>query len=218
MNSIYFDFTKPEKGCNTDDFSSKNASSNMHSNNMSNLKQCNANNLLGNKRKNLALNSNSTLNIDINRANLQPNKKKTKITCKCRNSKCLKEYCDCFAADQFCIDCYCFNCKNTAENIEIVRLLKSSKKKAIVEEKFNGCHCTNSQCQKKYCECFKANTICTEKCRCINCLNDNNNTKITDYVSSVKREESKFSLKINNVVRVNIIENEEVGDGSKNYV
>ena len=33
------------------------------------------------------------------------------------------------------------------------------------------CTCTKSNCNKKYCECYKSNKKCSDKCRCSNCLN-----------------------------------------------
>jgi hypothetical protein len=34
------------------------------------------------------------------------------------------------------------------------------------------CNCTKSNCQKKYCECYKAGEGCKDSCRCINCSNN----------------------------------------------
>jgi Tesmin/TSO1-like CXC domain, cysteine-rich domain len=33
-------------------------------------------------------------------------------TCNCRNSKCLKLYCECFASGRYCSNCNCANCMN----------------------------------------------------------------------------------------------------------
>jgi len=42
-----------------------------------------------------------------------------KILCNCKKSRCLKLYCDCFAASEFCSkDCNCLNCANVVENEE----------------------------------------------------------------------------------------------------
>jgi len=42
---------------------------------------------------------------------------KKKICCNCKKSKCLKLYCDCFAAGEYCTkDCNCTNCYNLQEH------------------------------------------------------------------------------------------------------
>ena len=36
------------------------------------------------------------------------------LVCKCKNSKCLKMYCECFTAGRFCDgNCNCLGCMNT---------------------------------------------------------------------------------------------------------
>jgi len=41
-----------------------------------------------------------------------------KICCNCKKSRCLKLYCECFAAQKFCQDCNCLNCANLENNCE----------------------------------------------------------------------------------------------------
>ncbi|XP_074345623.1 protein tesmin/TSO1-like CXC 6 [Apium graveolens] len=102
--------------------------------------------------------------------------------CKCKHSRCLKLYCECFASGTYCDDCGCNNCRNNFEN-------ESARQDAIswtLERKPNafrrmagehltlnseGCNCKRSRCLKKYCNCFRANSLCSEKCRCMDCNN-----------------------------------------------
>ena len=41
-----------------------------------------------------------------------------KVCCNCKKSRCLKLYCECFAAQKFCQECNCLNCANLQANIE----------------------------------------------------------------------------------------------------
>ena len=55
--------------------------------------------------------------------------------CTCKNSNCLKFYCECFANGKFCDNCNCQNCKNTQENkdlrLEKYNLIISRNPKAL---------------------------------------------------------------------------------------
>ncbi|KAL0835672.1 hypothetical protein Bca101_087561 [Brassica carinata] len=137
-----------------------------------------------------------------------PKKKRVKLEagegesckrCNCKKSKCLKLYCECFAAGVYCIEpCSCIDCFNkpihedtvlaTRKQIEsrnplafAPKVIKSSdlvletgddasKTPASARHK-RGCNCKKSNCLKKYCECFQGGVGCSINCRCEGCKN-----------------------------------------------
>jgi hypothetical protein len=131
--------------------------------------------------------------------------------CTCKNSNCLKFYCECFANGRFCENCLCINCKNTQENkdlrLEKYNLIISRNPKAI--QKINStkrswtCKCRNSNCSKKYCDCFQNGRSCTSKCKCINCMNkkiNGNRNKNNGGEKKIKRIRGMKKDKINKII------------------
>ena len=113
---------------------------------------------------------------------------KRKITCNCKNSGCVKLYCECFSNNGYCkSSCKCKDCKNNLGYVDTNRLHadKSTRKtpnfyfkiekpistKETLQQN-KACHCKKSKCRKKYCECYNSGLGCNENCTCTDCLNN----------------------------------------------
>ncbi|XP_019457660.1 PREDICTED: uncharacterized protein LOC109358047 [Lupinus angustifolius] len=146
---------------------------------------------------------------ECNQSSRSKKRKKTSTTndengckrCNCKKTKCLKLYCDCFAAGIYCSDpCSCQSCLNRQEYqdavLEARRQIESRNPLAFLPKVVQhtpdipstnmedtnlttpssarhrrGCNCKRSLCLKKYCECYQANVGCSSGCRCEGCKN-----------------------------------------------
>ncbi|OMJ96006.1 hypothetical protein SteCoe_381 [Stentor coeruleus] len=118
--------------------------------------------------------------------------KQSKRGCNCKNSKCLKLYCECFSLGEYCNNCNCINCHNNASsenfrkeaiqgilerNPQAFRPKISAYSPLSLSKDFTrhskGCACKRTGCLKKYCECYQARIPCSEICKCMECKNDN---------------------------------------------
>lgn len=110
-----------------------------------------------------------------------------KLGCNCRNSKCLKLYCECLRKGDFCDpSCNCAECENNeyselrkekVKNIEKKNPLAFKPIVTLQEERLvakvhnKGCNCKRSYCLKNYCECHQFGVRCSINCKCSECKN-----------------------------------------------
>lgn len=113
-----------------------------------------------------------------------------KLGCNCRNSKCLKLYCECLRRGDFCDpSCNCHECENhhyskvretkikdiEKKNPLAFKPLVAVKEIADVKAHHKGCNCKKSNCLKNYCECHQFGVMCTVNCKCVSCKNTSDN-------------------------------------------
>ena len=166
------------------------------------------------------------LEDEINSNNNQNSTNKKIFGCNCKNSGCLKRYCECFSRMKYCDNnCQCKNCLNNIkyekERNEAIRiyLIKSpvSFKKIHMDLNNVICNCKKSNCLKNYCECFQFGLKCTYNCGCVDCKNRNlfekklffvenncDSKKIDNKNSNITIDRQKLNINIqnNNIIRL----------------
>ena len=97
--------------------------------------------------------------------------------CHCKRSRCLKKYCDCFAAGSTCgKHCRCIGCCNVEGHPNRGNAVKKSRRRLPP----TGCSCKKSGCLKKYCICFGKGVACDPMvCKCADCGNTTTDTPQT---------------------------------------
>jgi hypothetical protein len=167
-----------------------------------------------------------SMDIDDDVTNSNASNKKF-MGCNCKNSGCLKRYCECFSRMKYCdANCQCKNClnniKNEKERNEAIRiyLIKSpvSFKKINMDLNNVTCNCKKSNCLKNYCECFQFGLKCTYSCGCVDCKNRNlfekklffveNNcepkkeTNQNNNINSFEKQKNNINNQNNNIINL----------------
>ena len=121
-----------------------------------------------------------------------------KLCCNCTKTKCIKKYCECYANKKYCKDCNCQDCLNIVNYFN-----NNNTNQFINENEIIICTCSKSNCNKKYCECYKSGVKCNDKCRCINCMNT-----LTPIILPIKEEfDNNNDIKYNSKKSLDNIKN-----------
>ena len=171
------------------------------------------------------------MSIDLDDDQTMSNVKKG-LSCNCKNSGCLKRYCECFSRMKYCDEnCQCKNCFNVRqheqERSNAIRyyLIKSpvSFKKINMDLNNVVCNCKKSNCLKNYCECFQLGMKCTYNCGCVDCKNRNLFEKKLFYVENKantiennKNVNSNIGNLTTNNITNNQIQNNKITNSNSN--
>ena len=134
---------------------------------------------------------------------------KYKLCCSCTKTKCIKKYCECFANKRFCKDCKCQDCLNKFD------INNNCSNQYLNENEIINCTCSKSNCNKKYCDCYKSRVKCNEKCRCVNCMNPINQIQNNLINSIINNDNNIKNINDNNINKeINLEENNKTSRNS----
>ena len=172
-------------------------------------------------------------NDDKSNENQETEKKKLLNACKCKNSHCIKLYCECFRFEQFCKDCACLGGMNVEGNRTgetTVEIINKKRKGTFRQSKISkncqknnsnykntqksqqnktfpnvqiSCNCRSSGCKIRHCVCFKNKLKCNLFCQCNECQNLSLAIKTEPLLN---KTESIFQEKHREIVRLKVLE------------
>ena len=144
------------------------------------------------------------MSIDLEDDTINQNTINKKLMgCNCKNSTCLKRFCECFSRMKYCNNnCQCKNCFNNSnyekERTEAIKvyLVKSPMSFKKINMDLNNiiCNCKKSNCLKNYCECFQFGLKCTYNCGCVDCKNRNLLEKKLFFVENKSDAKKQYNI------------------------
>ena len=90
---------------------------------------------------------------------------------------------------------------HVSQNSKISRNSTQNNLKNDKKSIFKGCTCKMSNCMKKYCICYSNNGVCSEECKCFECLNNIGNINLKKLKIEKKEINGKNNNKNHNILK-----------------